>query len=42
MKLLNNSQFVTETVLPKVMDDLQANNEKFSEEYQLEVIRYYQ
>ena len=42
MKLLNESQFVTETVLAKVMEDLKGKIELFSQEYQLEGIRYYQ
>ena len=42
MKLENDSQFVTETVLAKVMADLKGKNDSFSQEYQLEGIRYYQ
>ena len=42
MKLENESQFVTETVLAKVMEDLKGMIDSFFQEYQLEGIRYYQ
>ena len=42
MKLENKSQFVTEKVLAKVMEDLKGKIDSFSQEYQLEGIRYYQ
>ena len=42
MKLENESQFVTEKVLTKVMEDLKGKIDSFNQEYQLEGIRYYQ
>ena len=43
MKLENESQFViVMKVLAKVMEDLKGKIDSFSQEYQLEGIRYYQ
>ena len=42
MKLEIESKFVTEKVLDKIMVDLKGNIDSFSQEFQLEGIRYYQ